>query len=145
MEQPIVASVVPGDQIRMAVAQEAHCVWRLSLTDTRGGVRVWWWGSTIRYCVLGWRSVEWVAESWEPTVPVPDYGTVTFADIWLQTGPGRRWLPARLVPADSLWSNWMHGLVEERTGNPTVCAAGYGTGDRVMVRWENACYPSPVG
>jgi len=138
--QTIDATVLPGDRIRMAVAQEGACYWRLSLTDMRGTVRAWWWGSTIDYCVLGARTVEWVSESWEPSTPVADYGTVSWSDIWLQTAPGRRWVPGKLRPADSLWSNWLHGISEERSGNPTICAAGYAAGRRVVVRWENACY-----
>lgn len=137
-EQPIRASVRPGDRIRMAVADVGVCRWRMSLTDMRSGRRAWWWGATIGYCASGPPSVEWVAEGWEPAVPWPNFGTMRFAGIWLQR-PDRHWTPGHLAAADSLYSNWMHGLAEERSGNPTVCAAGSAAGETVTIVWRNTC------
>lgn len=137
-EQPIDATVLAGDQIRMVVAHVGWCRWRMSLTDTRAGGRAWWWAATIGYCAYGPRTVEWVAEGWEPTIPWPLAARAVFRGIWVQH-PDGRWTPARLTATDGLYSNVMQGVAEGRSADPTVCAQGHAAGQTVTVDFVNAC------
>jgi len=137
-EQPIQAVVLPGDQIRMAIAHVGSCRWRLSLTDMRDGTRSWWWGSTIEYCDYGPRTLEWVAEGWAPSVLWPTAAPAVFRNIWVQHPEGN-WTPARLSPSDELYSNVMQGLAEERSGIPTVCAQGHASASTVGIDFVNPC------
>ena len=133
--QWIGAPVRPGDRVRTAVISTGTCEWRLSLVDAR---QRWWWATRVRYCGPVSRTVEWVAEGWQPQIPWPDFRTARFTNIWLER-PDRRWVPARLVPADALWSNWVQTVAQERAGTATVCAAGAPSGRTVMIVWHNAC------
>lgn len=137
-EQPIQATVLAGDQIRMAVIHRGDCRWRMSLTDMRSGRRAWWWGSNISYCALGPRTVEWVAEGWQPGTPWPAAAPGVFRDIWLQQANGR-WAPGALRPSDELYSNLVQGIAEEHSGIPTVCAQGRALGSSVAIDFSNPC------